>query len=718
VTYVAPPRNFVPTFYLGAAFGYSPDSDPATWVFTDLSSRVRKVVTLSVAGGPNASSPSPSQMGLMLSNTDGALTAKNPLSPYWPDVVRGVPLKFGITWPGATDPPYELLTCLATGWPLQLNAGVADVTVPIAAAGRLRRMQNTSKVVASAMSHTIAATAPTFWWPLEDATGATQGASKVAGGAPLLPDSTGGVTFGSVAGPGGAGTLPDFSAGGTLAAQVATTATAYRVEFVIKCPPVTSPGFAIGMVVQPTGNGGAPIDVWEFGVKAPADGGAFLEWTADGGGTTDIRTTGVTLDDDAWHHVRIDFSTSAGSYKAIVAIDDVSVLTWTTARDYTPPRRVGVGGSGGTSNISSFGQLAIWAPWAGSVDTFTAFSGYAGELATVRVARVCAENGIPVTVIASADPSQPMGAQAIDTVYNLLNACAVVDNGTLHDAGPLGRLVYSPGAYRYNQAAQMTVTYGLSQISDGLGGTYDDQGLVNGWTFTRTGGSSASFDDTASQAVEGVLTAPETVNAASDAQLTDLASFRTHLTSFDAFRVPSIGIDLRRSPELVQSLLALTLPARLDPAGLVSPYPPDQQRQFIEGWSAVLDKDRWQVDFVCRPYDPWVVGVYDTSKYDSGSSSLTADMAAGHVGDSIAFSVTTTDPGDLWTLDSNEWTVGVRGPLYLYIDGEVMQITNITGATSPQTITATRGVNGVAIAHTATAARGAVNVYRPAVVAL
>lgn len=715
MTYVAPRADFEPTIYVGAAFGYSPDSDPATWVFTDLSARAKAGVTLSAAGAPNASSPSPSQINLTLDNDDGALTAKNPNSPYWPNVVRRVPLKVAVTWPGATDPPYEILTALVTGWPLQPLAGPRVVRVPITAVGRLRWLQRTGKVAQSPMSRTIASTSPTYWWPLEDASGATQGASGLAGKAPLLPDSTGTVTFGSVAGPGGTANLPDFSGGGILSAQLAGTATAYRVEFGIKCPAVTSPGFAIGLQIQPAGGTGNPIDIWEFGVKAPADGGAFLEWSADGGGTTDIRTTSVTLDDDAWHHVRIDFSTSAGNYKAIVAIDDVSVLTWTTARDYTPPRRVGLAGAGGTSNISSLGEVAFWMPWAGSVDTYTAFGGYAGELAGARVTRICAENGIPAVVIASTDPSQPMGAQGVDTVWNLLAACAAVDNGTIHDAGPLGRLVYVPGPYRYNQAAQMTVTYAQSQISDGLAGTYDDQDLVTGWTYQRQGGSSATFDDAASEAVEGVLTAQETVNAASDAQLADMASFRTHLTTFDAFRMPTIGIDLRRSPGLVASLLALTLPARLDPVGLPSPYPPDLMRQFIEGWQATLDKDRWQVEFVCRPYDPWVVGVYDTAKYDSGSSTLNTSVAAGTPGASVALSVATADPGDLWTLDSAEWTVGSRGPLYIYVDGEVLQVTNITGATSPQTITANRGVNGIAISHPA---GREVHVYPQAVVAL
>ena len=715
MTYVAPRRDFEPILYVGAAFGYNPDSDPATWVFTDISSRAKAGITLSAAGAPNASSPSPSQINLTLDNDDGALTAKNPNSPYWPNVVRRVPLKVGITWPGATDPPYEILTALVTGWPLQPLAGPRVVRVPITAVGRLRWLQRTGRVVQSPMSRTIASSSPTVWWPLEDVTGASQGASGVAGGSPMTTGSVNSVVFGSVAGTGGTAALPDFSSGGTLNGQIWTSATSWRLEFVLKCPSVSVGGFATALQIMPAAATGSPIDLWEFGVNNPADGGGYLQWSADGGSTSDIRSTNVTLDDDAWHHVRIDFSTSAGSYKAIVTIDGVSALTWTTARDYTPPRGIHPGGAFGSSNISSLGQLAIWAPWAGTVNTFSAFSGYAGETAAARVARVCLENGIPVTVIPSTDPAQPMGAQGVDTPWNILAACATADNGTIHDAGPLGRLVYSSGAYRYNQAAQMTVTYNLSQINDGLAGTYDDQDLVNGWTYQRTGGSSATYDDVDSEAIEGVLVSQETVNAFSDAQLTDMASFRTHLTTFDAFRMPSIGINLRRSPEKAQSLLALTIPARLDPVGLPSPYPPDQMIQFIEGWSAELDKDRWLVDFVCRPYGPWVMGVYDTSKYDSGSSTLNSSVAKGAGGDSVALSVATADPGDLWTLDSNEWTVGVRGPLYVYFDGEVGQVTNITGATSPQTITVTRGVNGVAIFHPA---GREVHVYPQAVVAL
>jgi hypothetical protein len=58
--------------------------------------------------------------------------------------------------------------------------------------------------------------------------------------------------------------------------------------------------------------------------------------------------------------------------------------------------------------------------------------------------------------------------------------------------------------------------------------------------------------------------------------------------------------------------------------------------------------------------------------------------------------ITTTNSGSpLWTTSSGDF------PFYVQMAGEVIEVTNITGASSPQPFTITRSVNGVVKAQTA-----------------
>src|SRR6266581_4303730 len=288
--------------------------------------------------------------------------------------------------------------------------------------------------------------------------------------------------------------------------------------------------------------------------------------------------------------------------------------------------KVGVAGTVTTFPLV-IGHLAVWnQDLSGSMDNTAAMLGHPGELAGPRILRLCAGEGIPVAIYSPGlPPMQAMGAQAVDTIANLLDACAEVDNGLLHDAGPNGNLVYVSGTARYNAAVAMTLDYTRHQISDGLASTYDDQDLVTEWTVSRTGGSSATYksatatDDYASSA---------TVNAAADSQLLDIAGWRTHLGTYDAYRLPSISINMRKTPELAQAATSLVLPARISPTNLPLPYPQESLDQFAEGFSTVVDSVRWETDYSCQPYGPWQVAVYDTSRYDADGSTLAATATA------------------------------------------------------------------------------------------
>jgi hypothetical protein len=333
--------------------------------------------------------------------------------------------------------------------------------------------------------------------------------------------------------------------------------------------------------------------------------------------------------------------------------------------------------------------------------------GNPGETATHRVTRLCGDYDIPVTVVTGTVTAQTMGPEAVDTLANLLDDCADVDNGLLHDAGPNGGLIYTSGAARYNTAVAMTLNFNLLQIGDGLASTYDDQDLVTEWTVSRPGGSSANYksatatDDYASQA---------TVNAATDDQLLDIAAWRTHEGIYDAYRLPQISINMRKTPALADGATSLELPFRISPTNLPSPYPPDSFDQFAEGFTTVVDTVQWETDYSCQPYGPWQVVVVDdgtTGIVDSDTTTTGTTWTTTVTGSKFM----AMDVSAAWT------TAGGDFPFDINIGSERVTISAIAawaGGGQNFTVSA-RSVNGVVITH---AIGEAVNVWLPATVAL
>lgn len=81
--------------HFSAAFGADVTTDPATWAFTDLSSRLLPVpITVRRAVLVGAQTTATSLATVTCDNTDGALTPQRATSPYWPYVDNGTPAQY------------------------------------------------------------------------------------------------------------------------------------------------------------------------------------------------------------------------------------------------------------------------------------------------------------------------------------------------------------------------------------------------------------------------------------------------------------------------------------------------------------------------------------------------------------------------------------------------------------------------------------------------
>lgn len=721
--FVAPRLHQNLRLIVEVAFGFSINSAPGTWVWTDIT----KYVQLNTGGSPlslaagapdQAQDADPSQIVLTLANTDGRFTALNPGSPYYPNVVRNVPLRVSMTWDGATA-SYELLTAFVNGWPIQPNAGVINVTVPITATGRLRRLRASGAQVFSALRGSVAKYAPVLaYWPLEN--GNTQIIVK-----PLPPRRAyagpdrsvvvrGHPTWTAPTNLPASDTLPVFDGFTGLSASIlgAFSGTGFSVDWYMNIPTTFTGSAVIMSVSTPVGVGG--FSRFEIVLTPTAVNlNVYIEQLS---GTTLSVSVSTTPDDmfGSWQHMRLQVDNGTSAELDWIGVEPAVTTNHTLSTGLAP---ITVGNPTSWSIPAdpdligaSFGHV-FFTDFIGNTAIDNAGTAWTGELAPDRVTRVCAENNLPVTVTTSTSiPAQAMGPQVISTVATILSDAAHADNGLLHDAGTLGNLVYNSGTLRYNAAIAFTLNYNQHQIGDGLAATYDDQQLVTDWAISDNLGHSATFHD---PNASDDYTRSSTLNVASYNQCLNEAGWNVHLGTYDAYRIPSISIDIRgRNPELAQFVTPLSIPCRISPANLPSPYPAASFQsfdQFIEGWSALVDSVTWQMQFNCSPYAPWAVAVVDdatTGIVDSDNSTLGANIT-------VSTTSFTVNVGTAWTTSAGDF------PLDINIGGERIRLSSISGSAPTQTFNVAAGGRGFGLtmpmAHNL---NDPVHVWNPAIVAL
>jgi hypothetical protein len=130
----------------------------------------------------------------------------------------------------------------------------------------------------------------------------------------------------------------------------------------------------------------------------------------------------------------------------------------------------------------------------------------------------------------------------------------------------------------------------------------------------------------------------------------------------------------------------------------------DDVSLLILGYTETLNTHVHRITFTCVPESPYEVLEFDltTSWLDPGDgTTLNEDMTTTETGMDVAVA------GPLWA------TTGL--PVSIMVGGEEMTVTAISGASSPQTFTVTRSVNGVVKTHLTGAA---VKLKRPGILGL
>jgi hypothetical protein len=676
-------------------------------LWTDITSRVMTRSgngTVAITRGePNeGAATQPASCQLELQNRDGLFSTRNPASPYFGKLARNQPLRVSV--PSGNAKSYRFWGEVAA-WPQSWDPTGTDVGIAIEAAGILRRLgqgtANTGSTLYTAITSGALSNPLIAYWPCEDATNATSLAAGIPGVLPMRINGT--ITLASNSSFVCSLPLPNLGTQGNVTGFVPayTPQMSTMVRFLVAIP---SSGATDGQVlcsIYATGS----IPRWD------------LYYSAAAGGLVGLRgrnSSGTTVFDTGTGGFSLNGQLAQLSAELVQTGPDIQVTLYTmlvgsntaggpfgTASSQTVGAVTSLLVGGALSN-TAIGHIRVQIASAQPTDQFDLqqqLIAYAGESAAARVARLCATIGVAYEQIGNTTDGVAMGTQLPATPLSLIDDCQVADDGILYESTSMLGLGYRTRVSMENQAPALTLDYRQFELAAVPSPVDDDRYARNDITVKRSGGSSArAVQATGPLSIlpppAGVGLYPDsvTVNIVDDSTLTSQAGWRLHLGTVDEARYPQIAVNLAHqafvsNPALRQQVLAVRPGDRITIANPPAWLPPDQISQIVIGFSEQLDRFQHRITFNTIPESPYHTALLEDpvlSRLDTGGSQLASSALAT---DTTLLVATTYGP--LWTTSAADWPFDIR------ISGEQITVTAVSGSSSPQTLTVTRGVNGV-----------------------
>ncbi|MFD6968388.1 hypothetical protein [Streptomyces sp. NPDC059949] len=584
----------------------------------------------------------------------------------------------------------------ASSWTPRWGASGVDVTVPVEAAGILRRLGQGAKALASTLARRLPKQAPVAYWPLEDGSDATRAYSPIAGCPPLRVAD---FDFASDDSCPGSSALPSIGTAATMHAAI---------------PPYSSPtnGYLVAMLYS-IDTMPASKSAW-LSIQTTGTGrGIVLNFTAlnvvcDVYDSTNTLITsqafanGALFGPGKWFRFDLTAQVNGGNTDIHLGFVDVEGggLQWNFSIAGTPGVVTDIDTGFGTElSGMRLGHLGVY-PSSNVGIWDSSDNGYRGESAGARVFRLANEESVPVLIASGPGTATAMGPQRPSTLLDLFGECEEADGGILFEDRERAGLLFRTRSTLYSQAPKLTIPYG--QLAPPLQPTADDRWLRNDRTVKRPDGSSAravltsgALSTAAPPNGVGVYDDTHTLNVHLDSQVQGLAEWLLHRGTWDESRYPTVRIFLHKYSALVPEVCALSPGDIIRITDLPVWLPPGPIDLMVEGAEEIFKTLEWTITLSCSPAGPWAIGVLDDE--DLGRLDTNgAELASGVTSTATSLSVATTS-GPIWT------TASADRPFDIRVGGEVMTVTNVTGASSPQTFTVTRSVNGVVKAHSSAA---------------
>jgi hypothetical protein len=552
---------------------------------------------------------------------------------------------------------------------------------------------------------------PIVYWPCEDGSNATQVASGLKGGDPLVPRVA----------------VPRFGVDDTVAGSEAlmqlnnaelfdflpdyTNTNELTIHFIARFPDTdegatgsdllqfytVAPGGNVNWEIQYAAGGGAG----DLVIRASDPAGTLLFSTPyDMGMRGQTRQVLINLYQPtpstvAYRMTTVGFqgegATNVAGPTPIVTVPGLTTLG--------KINRLRVNPDGGYVNVT-FGHLAIIPRWLDYFNISLQAGGNWNDWVPFRFARLADEEDVPLVYRQSTkQASSTMGVQRTDTLMRNFEAAAALDMGKLGECKGIHAFQYRPRVSLYNQEPALVIDYEGGAVLPDLTPSDDDQGTRNDVTVSRDKGSKARVVvETGPMSVlqppDGVgrYTESPTLNASRDSHLERYAAWLTHLGTVDEFRYPSIRLTSATGVIPLHRLMSIDYGNRVivTNAATSSARTYEPIDQLVNGWQLTLDADVPVLEINCIPASPYNVSEMDSGyRLDSDDTVTTEALDSTEVGIDIS--------GTPWVDTVND---PAEFPFDCLVDDvERVTVTGITGVGPAQTMTVVRSVNGLVKSH-------------------
>lgn len=550
-------------------------------------------------------------------------------------------------------------TGFVTSWPNDWDITGNNSWAAISCSGVLSRLRQGTNPVQSPLRHQLQATADAVsYWPMEDGVNSTSLLNTVTGG---KIGTFSAVTLAEDTTLAGGGPAPALAADtGYIALPVTggvnSGGTGFSAMVLIKLPSLPASKTRIVTVSPRSG----PVATYAFSITATT---TVLEALDSSGAVITSAINNIVTDWTQWTAWQLETDNTAGGGNTSVA----GIYHQVGATVYLS-QTFNVTGT----TLSNIGGMKLTGPqgtnfahaWLGRntlpfvTNSFSLVSaGYAGEYAIDRWNRITNEAGLVSAVAGTSSTSSiVMGAQSEGDTMPILQSVSDTDYSVYVERA--GGLELIPRDTRWNPTSLYTLSKAAGEIGDVPKPIRDDQRLKNTITATRTGGSSATYADSASVARNGTWSDSVTVNEIDDGNLSNQASWRVFVGTLRRSRWPIITLNFARSPQLIYLWGRKYYGFRFGVTTGTNQFAGNEPDLIMEGFQASLDPDVWTVDMNCTDARTWLVGTTDNhffyqAKYTTLGASLTT------TGTTLTFSI--SDSSETWAVGASTATVTIKG---------------------------------------------------------
>lgn len=600
--------------------------------------------------------------------------------------------------------------------PQKADPSGVDLYVPTVATDIVRRLTRGQAAVASAMDRYYRRfTTKTQWHTFETGVSTDTGVTGRVGSAVGSYDCRyRDITFGADAGlPGSAGVATFNSGESYLTASTRTTANATYESamwaFQMSAVPSSETFF---IELQSTGT------VRKWHVRPSATSFVLRGYGADGSEVGNLAATfGTNVLPTDWILMRLQTHVSGANIIAELAwckVLDSAVWGFSSTTEFpgtTGGRFTGYSFGSATQEVAALNGLKVSQVMiaqetipATDYDFYNAAGAYDEEAAGMRAVRIADSEGVPLIV--SGDPTDTiaMGPEPRATAIAIMEECAKVDGGFLTTRRDAPAFWFVTRKSLLGQDP-VVLDQDDAPFTGTLDPTDDDALLRNAVTLTSSAGQTATSlvtEGPKGSDTVGVYESAYTLNGHADS-LIYLAQHATYLGTWDEVRLPQFSVMLARS--VFTGDAALTAGIRRLDVGLVTRiddppawFPPGRDLELlIRGYREVMSNKVHDLTFFAQNYGPFraVNDLSEQSDVPARAAGSNSTLNTGITTTGLTILIATAS-GALWTTDAGDF------PMDIEIEGEVIPLSGISGAASPQTATASaRSVNSIVQSHLA-----------------